>query len=61
MLDRKFVMSMRASGSREFILNQVEGDITVDVDVSTGSAAGKSLVVMRGKDTKNGPAMEELQ
>jgi hypothetical protein len=59
MLDRKFVMSMTASGSREFILNQVEDDITVDVSV--GSTAGNSFVVMRGKDPERCPAMEELQ
>jgi hypothetical protein len=61
LLDQKFVMSMKSSGSREFVLNQVEDDITVDIDVSSGNTAGNSLVVMRGKDARNCPAMEELQ
>jgi serine/threonine protein kinase len=58
MLARKFVVSMTASGSREFILNQAGDDITLEVEVSPVTDPANSFVVLRGRD---GCAMEELQ
>jgi hypothetical protein len=61
LLERKFVVSMARSGSREFVLNQPGEDLCVSLEVCQGDAPGRSLVVVRGTDIAGAPFIGELQ
>lgn len=61
MLAQRFVVSLTRSGSREFVLNKADEDISFDVDICPGAAPGNSVVMMRGKDGEGSPVLGDLR